>query len=202
MRAPHLQCTLLLCSVLLFNVGCHTPKSAPANSTDMAYFGKDHLNGLMRTKDCVALRFYPALRAKGDVVTTALVIPVDKNGVELYSWAWGPWYQLYDRLVDGGPTGKRLLKSAATTTVMDVRELGQEPFAADFDNASVRALLDLDKANGLRVDHARSRDGEHTFEILPVHFTPDGVTVVGDGSHRQLCEQPCPSLCPGRYLHR
>jgi hypothetical protein len=156
----------------------------------------------MSVDGCEGFRFYTAMRGPDERTFTALVIPLDKAGNEIYRWARGPWYHRFERLEGSTAEYKALMEKAARASVLYVRDAGMEPWSADFTLKEVEYVLEVKDANGLRVDHSSTTKGEKTFLIAPVHIENGVARDVGDENSIVICEQPCPNLCPHRYLHR
>ncbi len=208
MRTIHLYPVLALVILLATLSSCRSDAPLTPDPLALAYFDEEHLLWLMSTDKSVKVRFYNVRRSEDDVVGTALAITVDEEGRELYEFLGRPWYQRHDRLDNEKALVDRILETAALRSVEYVRSAGGKNFAANFDHAVIKKMLNVPGCNAIRVTERTTDTGTEvlpTFEIGPVNLAKGVATVVGTTADVVLCTDPCPSFCgkdPSFYLHK
>jgi hypothetical protein len=207
LRRIHLY---VLLALLTFNCGpCSTDTTVTSSSTaggpgfDVAYFGKDALEYFMAREGCDALRFYNIRRSDTDDEGSAMVIPAQYTGPDLYI-ADKQLYVYYDGLRESEVVTGRFTEAEAERATDRVEAAMDSTYASNFALEEISRLLEVHGCNALEARPERRADGYYTFRLTPVTIIEGRASAAGDGTVYAVCGDPCPVYCghmPTLYVH-
>lgn len=201
---------LLYVAMALLTVNCTDcagpvppPSSGGGPGFSAAYFGKEMLENLMAVDGCDAVRIYNIRRTRDDEAGSAMAIPAEMNGRDLYNEEKRV-YIYFDALKGSDVITGRFREGQAEEATDWVEAAEDSSYATNFGLDQVRALLAVEGCTAVQVKPESRSDGYYTMRLDPVSIKEGVATLVGDGSVYAVCSEPCPVYCghmPALYVH-
>jgi hypothetical protein len=203
------------CSMLLAATTLAAHTSAPRPSAPLSVdvpavvdmeglFSKDVMTDLLRSDECVEVRFYTAQRTTDPKTATVIAIGVDKDGKEIDKLFQTTPYRMYSGLNGNTIMVDKLSAGKASKACKNYSNSGEKSFAASISKSELDVLLKYECAG---VQLTTTKRGEHTIFLMTAVNIVDGKAVpAGDGDdYTRLSTDPCPPACgedprPSYYL--
>ncbi|MBK8498676.1 MAG: hypothetical protein IPL52_07630 [Flavobacteriales bacterium] len=200
-----LYATMALLAIVCSNCSGPVPSTTSVGGPGFgkAYFGKEMLENLMAVEGCEAVRIYNVRRTRDDEAGSAMAIPAEMYGRDLYNEE-KRLYIYFDGLRGSDVLTGRFREAQAEEATDWVEAAGDSSYATNFGTDQVRALLAVEGCTAVQVKPETRSDGYYTMRLDPVSIKEGVATIVGDGSVYAVCGEPCPVYCghmPSLYVH-
>ena len=199
MIALPITCALLLCAQLNNTHPIQPVTIAdaiaivqpPPEDLPTALFNKVDLQDLLKDPKCTGIRFYNALSTAEPTSYTVIAIGTDGDGKEL---GGGRAYYMYNGLVDGKITSKKLNSTKASDACVRLTNSGKICSCATLERRDIEALLAMD-CHGIQT--MEEAVGEDTgFRTTTISIIGNEAKVVGEApDNTKICGEPCPAAC-------
>lgn len=188
----------VLLILLSFNCGpCSSPVPPPSTGGgpgfEVAYFQKEKVEEVINVKGCQDVRFYNIRRDRDDTEGSAVMIPAETLGRNLYDPELQP-YIAYDRLSGRAALWSSMLEEEVIAARDLIEEAGDSLYAASFPIARVGEVLKTEGCTALKVAPKLLSDGSWTMVLTAVSIEMGIATEVGRGREVE-CGEPCPVYC-------